>query len=75
VVERFIAAVDQACALLADMPNLGPSCEFENPSVADVRFWPVTRFEHYLILYRPTASGIDVLRVIHGSRDYRRLFD
>jgi toxin ParE1/3/4 len=75
VAERFIAAVDQACALLADMPQLGPSCEFENPAAADVRFWPMRRFENYLLFYRPTDNGIEVLRIIHGARNYQRFFE
>ena len=31
-------------------------------------------FGNYLIFFKPFKSGIDVLRVIHGARDYRRFF-
>lgn len=29
---------------------------------------------NYVVIYRPTEGGIDVLRVVHGARDYPRLF-
>ena len=35
--------------------------------------WPVASFEDYLIFYRPTKRGIDVVRVLHGARDLRRI--
>ncbi len=28
----------------------------------------------YLVLYRPSADGVDIARVIHGSRDVLRVF-
>jgi toxin ParE1/3/4 len=37
--------------------------------------WRVRGFERYLIFYRPTDDGIDVVRVLHGSRDIESLFE
>ena len=31
-----------------------------------VLFWPVHGF---LVVYRPTASPVEILRVLHGARD------
>ncbi len=36
------------------------------------RVW-VTGFEKILILYRSIEDGIEVLRVVHGSRNVKRL--
>jgi plasmid stabilization system protein ParE len=32
---------------------------------------PVRGFDHHLIFYRPTRTGITVIRVLHASRDLR----
>lgn len=29
---------------------------------------------HYVVIYRPLENGIDVLRVLHGARDYPGFF-
>jgi toxin ParE1/3/4 len=34
-----------------------------------MRRWRVRGFENYLIFYQPLAQGIDVLRVVYGTRD------
>jgi plasmid stabilization system protein ParE len=31
-------------------------------------------FSKYLVFYRPTQSGIEVVRVLHASRDIETLF-
>jgi toxin ParE1/3/4 len=74
VAERFLQAAEDACEKLADMPMMGTLRGFAHPQIADLRFWPIRGFENYLIFYRPTPSGIDVLRVIHGAQDIDRLF-
>jgi plasmid stabilization system protein ParE len=33
------------------------------------------RFEEYLIFYQPFEDSIEILRVVHGSRDLRALFN
>jgi antitoxin ParD1/3/4/toxin ParE1/3/4 len=37
-----------------------------------VRFWPVFS---YLVIYRPDANPIQIVRVLHGKRDVRRLLE
>jgi len=34
-----------------------------------LRRWPVPGFRNYLIFYRPTETGVNIVRVLHGSRD------
>jgi toxin ParE1/3/4 len=71
--DRFIAAVEKTCEQLARMPGIGSRWEDEDPELTDVRFSPVTKFKKYLIYYRPIEGGIEILRVIHGARNTRRL--
>jgi toxin ParE1/3/4 len=71
---RFLQALDKALKNLAAMAYLGGQCESDHPSLAGVRAWPIPKFRKYMILYRPLADGIEVLRVIHGARDIDALF-
>lgn len=43
--------------------------------VEGMRSWPVKGFGRYLIFYVPTETHVHVLRVLHGSRDLRVVFD
>ncbi|CAA9439451.1 MAG: hypothetical protein AVDCRST_MAG64-4058 [uncultured Phycisphaerae bacterium] len=61
-------------ALLARHPGAGPSCEFPEPDLADLRFSPVKKYRSYLVIYRPLADGVEVVRVIHAATDMRRAF-
>ena len=72
--DRFTAAAARACDQLAAMPGMGRRREFTEPALADIRSWPIGGFEDYLIFYRPSTTGIDVLRVLHGARDIDALF-
>ena len=64
-----VQKIEQKSRLLADSPEMGILREDLAPAL---RVWPVGR---YLIFYRPASDGIDVVRVVHGSRDWERLFD
>ena len=37
--------------------------------------WPVRGFEKHVIFYRPVATGIDVVRVLHAARDIEAIFE
>jgi toxin ParE1/3/4 len=74
VARRFLHAANVSFQALAIMPELGAQRAFRNPCYSSVRAWPVKGFERYLIFYRPIDDGVEVLRVIHGSRDIQRLF-
>ena len=73
--ERFLTATEEAFEKLAEMPRMGPLRGFTRESNRDIRFWPIRGFENYLIFYRPTSDGIEVLRVVHGAQDINRLFE
>ena len=54
---------------LRDMPGIGASYDLEYAALAGLRFFPISRFRKYLVFYRTTNDGIEVMRVLHGSRD------
>jgi toxin ParE1/3/4 len=65
---RLIDKIEERLSLLAEFPNAGPS---RPELMANVRSFPVG---NYLIFYQPIDDGIEVLRVVHGARNLRRLF-
>jgi toxin ParE1/3/4 len=65
---RCVRQVDQKARLLALSPQMGQVAE---ELAAELRRFPVG---NYLIFYRPTGRGIEVVRVLHGARDWAALF-
>ncbi|MEX0978780.1 MAG: type II toxin-antitoxin system RelE/ParE family toxin [Pirellulales bacterium] len=60
---RVLDGIDAKCARYAATPKLGE----KRPDLAiDVRQFTVG---NYLVIYREIPRGIEVLRVLHGSRD------
>jgi len=71
---RFYDAAEDVFNNLAQMPAMGVARTFQNSRVGEVRMWPIPDFETWLIFYRPTDKGIEVLRVIHSAQDIQSLF-
>ena len=57
----------QKFELLAEHTGLGTSRPKIHPSL---RFFPVGR---YLIVFRRMEDGIEVVRVVHGARSFKKL--
>lgn len=70
---RVNDAIEHAIAFLGEHPGAGPSCESTRPGTEDFRFWPLKKYTDYLVIYRPTTDGIDVVRVVHGALDMHRV--
>jgi toxin ParE1/3/4 len=67
----FVDRLEEQCLRLADYPWIGVARpEFGSDHRSFVV--PGTR---YLIIYRPTGDGVEVVHVRHGSQDLRRLFE
>jgi toxin ParE1/3/4 len=68
---RVHAAIGETLQFLAEYPGAGQ----ERSELAHrLRSLPVRRYRNYLVFYRPTNEGIEVIRVLHGARDLRRIF-
>ena len=66
--KRWIDTIDQKLKLLARHPHSGET----RPDIGtNIRAFPVG---NYIIFYRPLDDGVDVLRVLHSSRDIPRIF-
>jgi toxin ParE1/3/4 len=72
--DRFLAAADSTTSMLAHQPESGNRVFFTKPELQGMRRFPVTDgFEMILLFYFPLQDGIDLVRVVHGSRDLERL--
>ncbi len=70
--DRFYRSFRDSCATLLRMPSPGSPRRFqqtEQPHLADTRQWPVKKFGKYLIFYRSVEADIQIIRVLHSSRD------
>jgi plasmid stabilization system protein ParE len=70
---RVESAILSACESLTRHPLLG-SKRAEITSLP-VRFWPVTRFPNFIVVYRPDTKPLQVVAVLHGKRDMRAAFE
>ena len=66
---RFLVSAHQTFSLLATQPRLGWCPRFNLPELKSLRVFRVSGFEKMLVLYRPLSDGVEILRVIHGSRN------
>jgi toxin ParE1/3/4 len=72
--EHFIEATRQSFETLAQMPRAGALCGFTSPRTRRLRRWPVSGFENWLIFYLPKKNGVEIVHVMHGSRNLFELF-
>ncbi len=72
---RFLDAAEQTFGDLEAMPGLGAVCPLQNPQMQGVRQWQVKGFPRYVIIYRPLNGGVEILRVLHGSRDISSILE
>jgi toxin ParE1/3/4 len=75
VAERNVSAADELLrdfdakvVMLSEHPLAGPLRSEIRPRL---RSFPVG---NYLLFYRPMRGGIELLRVLHGARDLRKMF-
>lgn len=70
--EQFQSNTIQTFFDLAQMPNIGVPRKFGRNPQKDLRMWRVRDFEEYLIFYFVEPDFVQVERVVHAKRDYRR---
>jgi toxin ParE1/3/4 len=66
--DAFVDGIDRKFQLLAAQTGIGRA---RNETAQGLRSIPVGR---YIIFYLPLTSGIEVVRVLHGSRDLNAAF-
>jgi len=69
--DRVEREIYDACAFVAEAPMRGHS----RPNLATrfLRFWTLTRYPNYAIVYRPETTPLEIVAVVHGKRNIRRI--
>jgi len=64
---RVESAILDACRHLARHPFAGKARE--DITSDSVRFWTVSRYPNYIVVYHPHKDPIEIVAVLHGKRD------
>ena len=66
--DRFLDRLNDTAQRLADFQDMGTA----RPELAEgVLCFPV---EHYVLYYRKQITGVELVRVLHASRDIEQIF-
>ena len=71
--DRVEQAIYEACAFVAEAPMRGHSRT--DLTTRSLRFWTLTRYPNYTVVYRPETAPLQVVAVLHGKRNIRRLLE
>jgi toxin ParE1/3/4 len=64
---RYVERLEAECHRLANNPHSGTQ---RDDLLPNLRAWS---FDSYVIFFRPADDGIEIVRVVHGARDYDRI--
>jgi plasmid stabilization system protein ParE len=71
--ERVELEILATCQRLARHPRMGS--KRQDVTVLPVRFWTITKFPNYVIVYRPETDPLQVVAVLHGKRDLKEVIE
>ncbi len=66
--DKFLDLIQETCVVISGYPSMG---EVRDKLLAGLRSFPVG---NYMVFYLPQKDGVDVVRVLHGSRDLQPVF-
>ena len=64
---RFVVRLEEHCRLLASQPLAGRARDELSPGLRSLAYG------RYVIFYRALEEGVEIVRVLHGARDLRRI--
>jgi len=73
VADRFRESVQKTVEMLCGNPELGE--RFRSDLTGTIRKRSILNFTNYLIFYRLENFHLQILRIIHGARNFERFFD
>jgi plasmid stabilization system protein ParE len=65
--DRVEGKIVEACRRLAQYPLIGSLRQ--DITCAPVRFWTVSKFPNYVIVYRPETNPVQVIAILQGNRE------
>jgi toxin ParE1/3/4 len=67
--DRIFQSAENTFNLLADMPGIGTVYWTTNAFLKRLRFFPIKRFQNYIVYYREITDGIEIVRVLHSRME------
>jgi toxin ParE1/3/4 len=70
--DRVYQAAESTFQSLATTPRMGTLYLSKRAQLDGIRFFPVSKFQNYVIYYREQPKGIEIIRVLHANMDKRK---
>lgn len=67
--DRVYQAAEKTFESLLAAPRIGTLYEARRPRLEGIRFFPVSKFQNYVIYYQEHPQGIEIVRVLHARMD------
>jgi len=64
--DKVFDAAQGTFSSLLEQPKIGTVFESQRTKLKGIRFFPIHQFPKYIIYYRETSDGIEVIRVLHS---------
>lgn len=71
--DRVEMEIRAACDRLAKFPLMGTKREDITPFA--IRFWTLSKFPNYVIVYLPETVPLQVIAVLHGRRNLKDILE
>ena len=72
--DRVYQAAQTTFETLITSPNIGTLYQPKRARLEGIHFFPIKQFRNYIIYYRETTKGIEIIRILHAHMEkYRRL--
>jgi len=69
--DRVERAIYNACEFVADSPLRGHSRR--DLELHSLRFWTLTRYPNYTVVYRFETAPVQVVAILHGKRNVNQV--
>jgi|SRR5882724_2837112 len=66
---KFLDAIQNTFETLVRRPLIGSQIDYASTQLRNLRRWHVKGFDNILVFYRHTEKAIEIVRVLHSSRD------
>ncbi|HVX85408.1 MAG TPA: type II toxin-antitoxin system RelE/ParE family toxin [Phycisphaerae bacterium] len=74
--EAFLRVAEDSFQRLAHMPSIGRVWQSRHAQLAGVRVYPLPPpYRSYLVFYRMTGNGVEILTVLQGSLDLEAILE
>jgi len=67
--DRVYQAAQMSFENLVAMPGIGTLYQPKRTRLLGIRFFPINQFRNYVLYYRETAKGIEIIRVLHAHME------